>query len=177
MTEDNTLRFHAYKQYGDVVIPFWVIYSDNQEVCREICRVVISPKQNKEQVDITFNFGGKTNKYFCRFDREQTLIPGIKRVVYNDFNDVAGSITYAGLYESTVNEHILVQIEGLRINFFDVTNEEKKLLAYCYMYDDRDTLDLCCSRATATCFSVNNLEKHSPADLMMTLIYPIIGFI
>lgn len=177
MSEDNTLLFHAYKQYEDVVIPCWMIYSEKQKICREICRVSMSPKPNEGQVDITFSFEGKTEKFFCRFDREQTLVPGIKRVVYNSFDDAVGAITYEGLYESIVNEHIPVQVEGLRINFFDVTNEGKKLLAYCYMYDDRDTLDLCCSRVTANCFSVKYLEKLSPTDLMMTLIYPIIGFI
>lgn len=166
-------QINGYKNYSSFK-PEWELFSDEQKKYS----IAFSCDANKKTAIIQCLKGDNSEYYLCSFDKDQTIVPGIKRFVISVPNgDIVGTITYCGLDYSIINEHIAVQIDGLHINYLDSSVDDDKLLASCYMYDDKDTIELCCTRASANCFTVDYMKALAPKDLLMTLIYPIIGFI
>ena len=153
--------------------PVWSV----EAAGREICRISFDTDSGLRTATVCCALPELSGVYVCTYDRDQTLVPGIRRrICAAGSGEVAGELRFTDFTRASINGRLWAELDGLQIDYY-LAGEEKTHVGRCFLYDDVETLKLRISPREANWFTLTCTEKLEPLDLLMTMLYPVLGFV
>lgn len=157
---------HLIKIYGQKSSNTEYVYKTGDE--KNICRISVSKSGSMQNVEIA----GLGLKFASDFDIETTLVPGIKRSVFNE-DETVGYLEYLG------GKNLELMCKGTTFDisispiYYDVYKDNKKIaVIHRFWREDASLHELDCLPG----FPVEVIEDLAGAELLFVLAMPILRF-